>query len=73
MFVASVILCLAMSGLNCTEYYEIPGGEHETFAACRAEVDVLAMQAQILAFRLNRPDARVFWRCVETAPDEVAA
>ena len=73
MFAASVILCLAMSGLNCTEYYEIGGGEHETFAACRAEVDVLAVQAQILAFRLNRPDAQIFWRCRETDPEDVAA
>lgn len=73
MFAASVILCMAMSGLNCTHYYDIGGGIHETFEECRAEVDVLAAQAQILAFRLNRPDARVFWRCVETAPDEVAA
>lgn len=73
MFAASVILCLAMSGTDCTRYFEIPGGEHETFEECRAEVDVLAVQAQILAVRLNRPDARIFWRCRDMAADEVDA
>ena len=73
MFAASVILCLSMIGTNCTQYFEIPGGEHETFAECRAEVDVLAVQAQILAVRLNRPDAPIFWRCRGTDPEDVAA
>ena len=73
MFAASVILCLSMIGTDCAEYYEFAGDTHETFAECRAEVEVLAVQAQIQRFRLNRPDARIFWRCLETDPEDVAA
>lgn len=73
MFAASVILCLSMIGTDCTEYYEFAGDTHETFAECRAEVDVLAVQAQFLQLRLNRPDARIFWRCRDMAADEVDA